>query len=302
MKIAIVGCGAMGSVFASFFAQHHEVHVLRRSFKAVHALQREGLRLSGFSGDRVTWPHATTEPANVGPCDMVVLAVKAYHVPLAITSLPKLIGPKTMVVTMQNGLGSPERVADIVGPERTVVGVAENFGASMKSANHAHHNNMRLIRLGPFQGEITPALEELGNLWREVGFKVAIYPDVNKLVWEKLLCNTAFSGSSALTGLTIGEIMNNPHARSIAMGCAMETWTVGKALGIPFSFPNPNVYVADFAASMPHARPSMLQDFEAGRPTEVEAIHGAVAKAGISQEIATPFNRIVCSLIQAREH
>ena len=133
MKIAIVGCGAMGSVYAGLFASAgHEVWAIDRWREHVEAMKKSGLRLEGKSGDRTVEVHATTEAKDAGPCDLVVLATKAMHVAPAAESIKPLLGKDTPVLSIQNGLGGPETAAEILGRERVMVGVVGGFGASIK--------------------------------------------------------------------------------------------------------------------------------------------------------------------------
>src|SRR5688572_1121732 len=158
MKIAIVGTGAMGSVYAGLFASAgHEVWAIDAWRDHVEAMKKKGLRLEGASGDRTVKVHATTDAKEAGPCDLVVLATKAMHVEGAASSIKKssLLGKDTPVLSIQNGLGGPDAAAEILGRERVMVGVVGGFGASIRAPGHAHHNGMELVRLGEFGGPIT---------------------------------------------------------------------------------------------------------------------------------------------------
>ena len=146
MKIGIVGAGAMGCVYAALMADAgNEVWAIDTWQAHVDAIAANGLRLEGASGDRTVALGATTDPANVGPCDLVIVATKAPQVEVAAAGARALLGPKTPVLTIQNGLGSAARVARILGEERVIVGVVGGFGASIVAPGHAHHNGMELV-------------------------------------------------------------------------------------------------------------------------------------------------------------
>jgi len=190
MKIAIVGTGAMGSVYAALFASAgHEVWAIDRWREHIDAIRQKGLRVEGASGDRTVKLHATTEPRDAGPCDFIVLATKAMHVADAAESLKPLLKTETAVLSIQNGLGGPDTAASILGKERVMVGVVGGFGASMRAPGHAHHNGGELVRLGEFGGPITTRLRKIEELWCGAGFRVKVYDDIDQLVWEKLLSN-----------------------------------------------------------------------------------------------------------------
>lgn len=124
MKIAIVGCGAMGSVYAALLADAgHDVWAVDSWKEHVDAMRSKGLRLEGASGDRTVALHASTDAAEVGPCDLVIIATKAMHVEQAATASKALVGDNTMVLSIQNGLGGPDTTARILGKQRVMVGV-----------------------------------------------------------------------------------------------------------------------------------------------------------------------------------
>jgi len=205
------------------------------------------------------------------------------------------------VLAIQNGLGSAEKVADILGESRIIQGVVGGFGASMKGPGHAHHNGMEFVRLGEYAGPKTQRLEEVAELWRSGGFKVLTFDDIHKMVWEKLICNVAFSGPCTLTGLTIGQICASPDALAISSACATEAHTVARAKGIAVDIDDPAAYIVNFAAKIPNARPSMLLDHIAGRRCEIDVINGAIPREGARVGVPTPVNDIVCALIRAKE-
>ena len=159
------------------------------------------------------------------------------------------------------------------------IGVAGGFGASIVAPGHVHHNGWQLIRLGERRGKVTPRIERVAEVWRDAGFQVATFDDVDRLVWEKLVCNAAFSGTCALLETTIGEVLADPDAWSVAEACAREAFAVARASGIELDFDDPSTYVREFGAKMPDARPSMLLDLLAGRPCEVDVINGAIPPA-----------------------
>src|SRR5512134_1747659 len=208
MKIGIVGTGAMGSVYAALFASAgHEVWAIDRWKEHIDAMRAKGLRLEGASGDRTVKVHATTEAKDAGPCDLVVLATKAMHVAAAAESLKPLLKADTPVLSIQNGLGGPDTAASVLGRDRVMVGVVGGFGASMRGPGHAHHNGMELVRLGEFGGPITPRLKQVEQLWSGAGFRVRLFDDIDQLVWEKLICNCAYSGPCGLMECTIQQVM-----------------------------------------------------------------------------------------------
>ena len=302
MKIAIVGCGAMGSVYAALLADAgHEIWAIDSWKEHVEAMRANGLHLEGASGDRTVKLHATTDTTEAGPCDLVIIATKAMHVEQAATAAKALIGDNTMVLSIQNGLGGPDTTARVLGRDKVMVGVVGGFGASIRGPGHAHHNGWELVRLGEFSGPVTSRLEEIAEVWRSGGFRVKCFDDIDQLVWEKLICNVCFSGTCTITGLTVGEVMNDVDAWQVASGCAVEAYNVAKARSIKVDIDDPVEYVRNFGSKIPNARPSMLLDHLAKRMSEIDAINGAIPPAAQAVDVAAPFNSVVSALVRNKE-
>jgi len=301
-RIAIIGTGSMGSVYAALLADAgHDVWAVDAWAEHVEAMRGHGLRVEGKSGDRTVRLNATTDAADVGEADLVIIATKANGVEAAAHAAAAILRADTPVLAIQNGLGSAEKAANILGENRIIQGVVGGFGASMKGPGHAHHNGMEFVRLGEYAGPKTKRLEEVAEIWRSGGFKVLTFDDIHKMVWEKLICNVTYSGPCTLTGLTIGQVVANANAFSVASACALEAYTVARAKGIGLDFDDPVAYVTNFAAKIPNARPSMLLDHMAGRRCEIDVINGAIPREGARAGVPTPVNDVVCALIRARE-
>jgi 2-dehydropantoate 2-reductase len=302
VKIAILGCGAMGSVYAGLLAgAGHEVWAVDSWREHVDAIRANGLRVEGASGDRTVRVNATTAAADAGQCDLVIIATKARDVEAAARSAQAIVGPKTLILSIQNGLGGPDKAAAILGRDRLAVGVVGGFGASMRGPGHAHHNGMELVRLGELAGPITPRLEAVAEVWRSGGFRVKCFDDIDQLVWEKLICNVCFSGTCAVTERTISEVMNDADTWQVASGCAVEAYQVARKRGIKLGFDDPVAYVRDFGSKIPNARPSMLLDHLAKRCSEVDAINGAIPPAAKAVDLAAPYNEVISGLVRAKE-
>ena len=292
----------MGSVYAALLADAgHEIWAVDSWREHVDAIHANGLRLEGASGDRTVDIHATTDSADVGPCDLVIIATKTMHVEQAARSAKSLLGAGTMVLSIQNGLGGPDTTAHVLGRDRVMVGVVGGFGASMRGPGHAHHNGMELVRLGEFSGPVTPRLQSVAEVWRSGGFKVKCFDDIDQLVWEKLICNVCFSGTCTITELTVGDVINDANAWQSASGCAIEAYKVARARGIRLDIDEPVAYVRNFGSKIPHARPSMLLDYMAGRMSEIDAINGAIPPAAEAVNVPAPFNTVVSALVRAKE-
>ena len=292
----------MGSVYAGLFASAgHEVWTIDAWREHVEAMQKNGLRLEGASGDRTVKVHATTEAKEAGPCDLVVLATKAMHVKSAAESTKPLLGKDTPVLSIQNGLGGPDMAASILGKDRVMVGVVGGFGASIRAPGHAHHNGMELVRLGEFGGPITERLKMVEDAWKGAGFKVKVFDDIDQLVWEKLICNCAYSGPCALAEGTIAEVMNDPDLARVSAACATEGFLISRRKGVRLGFDDPVAYIRDFGSKIPNARPSVLLDLLLRRKSEIDVINGSIPRVAKTLGMEAPVNETVTALVRAKE-
>jgi len=304
----------MGSVYAGLLSRAgHEVWAVDRWQEHLDRIAADGLSVSGTSGefvaDRLT---VASRPSEVGPAELWLVATKAADAEAAAAAIAPLLRPDDLVVAFQNGLGAGERIARHVPEEQVLIGIAEGFGASVPAPGQVHHNGMRLIRLGELPGRgLTDRLVELEAVWRDAGFNVRAFADLEQMVWEKLLCNVTLSAPTAAFDVTVGELMADPEAWAVAIGCMLEAHRLALALGITFSFADESSpeasahaavqYVTDFASTIPDASPSMRLDHLAGRPAEIDAINGAVVELSRQHGLDAPYNQTLCAILRRRE-
>ena len=303
MKIAIYGAGAMGSVYAGHFCEAgHEVWAVDPWTAHVDAINVSGLRLDGASGNRrIEGIRAVTNFAEVGACDMIVIATKMADVGPAGRAITQHLTSATMILTVQNGLGVAERIGAVMPVDNVLLGVADGFGASLKGPGHAHHNAMNLIRIGEIEGGPSDRAEVLAGHWRGAGFNAQAFDDIQQLIWEKFLCNVTFSAACTVFDVTVGELQTHPERWAIALGAMQEAYAIARAKKINLTFDDPVAYVTAFGAQMPNARPSMLLDHKAKRHSELDAINGQVPVLGRALGIPTPCNDTLVAVLRQRE-
>jgi len=303
MKIAVVGVGAMGSVYAGLLADAgNEVWAIDIREDHLNAIREQGLRIEGASGDRIVKQlNVSTRAADVGSCDLVIIATKASGIESAARCIPPLLHNDTLILTIQNGLGAAERICQYLPPDNILLGVAGGFGASLKAPGHVHHNGMELIRVGEMKGGLTSRVERVVDVWQTAGFTVKGYEDIHQLIWEKFVCNVTFSAPCAVFGCTIEEVMSDPHAWTIARGCGLEAYAVSQAKGISMSFDDPEKYITAFGQKLPKARPSMLLDHLERRPSEIDAINGMVPVVANEVGLRAPYNEVMTAIVKSRE-
>jgi 2-dehydropantoate 2-reductase len=303
MKIGIVGTGAMGSVYASLLGKAgQEVWAIDTWQDHIDTIATSGLTVSGASGSFVVDTlHVGRSPHDAGPCDVWVIATKAWAVDEVASAIAPLLEPGNVVMAFQNGLGAGERVARHIPQEHIVIGIAEGFGSSIPQPGHVHHEGMRMIRIGEMHGGLTDRVRRMERIWHDAGFNVRAFADVTLMIWEKFLCNVTLSAPCAAFDVTVGQLMSDPEAWRVALGCTSEAYRLGVAKGVRFSFDDPLQYVTDFAATIPNTSPSMRLDHLAGRASEIDAINGQVVALSRELGLETPYNETLCAIVRHRE-
>jgi len=293
----------MGSVYAGLLARSgNEVWAIDTWEEHLDAIASRGLEVSGASGSFVVEGiHVGQTPADAGQCDLWIVGTKAHDVDAVTEAILPVLTPEAMVMAFQNGLGAGERVARRIPEEQVIVGIAEGFGSSLQGPGSVHHNGMRLIRIGELHGGLTERVLAVEAVWRDAGFNVRAFEDIQQMVWEKFVCNVAVSAPTAAFDVTIGELHADAELWHVAMGCMLEAHGIGLERGVRFSFDDPLAHLAEFAATIPDASPSMRLDHRARRRSEVDVINGAVVELGRRMGRPTPYNEALVAVLHARE-
>lgn len=302
MKIGIVGAGAMGSVYGGLFAAAgHDVWMVDTWREHVEAIRRDGLHVTGASGERTVRPSATMDPAEAGPCGLVVLATKMRDLDAAARSIRPMIGNDTAVLAIQNGLGNLDIMERVLGSRDFLVGIAGGFGASIARPGHVHHNGWDRLNIAEAAGGRSARAASVVETWSAAGFKAEVFDDPGPMIWGKYICNLAFSPVCTALSLRIGQVLDNPEARVLAEGCASEAYAVASAKGIKLYFTDPVKRIHEFGRVIPNAMPSMLLDMLAGRRTEIDALNGALVQEAEKVGLKAPTNAFLTRVVLALE-
>ena len=297
-----MGAGGVGSVFGGrLAAAGHEVWLVHRRREVVDALLRDGLRLDGpDSSTCVTVVHAADDTGEVGPVDLVLILTKSTDTRAAAESARCLVSAHTLVVTLQNGLGNLETIAEVLGVERTLLGMTY-VGAALLGPGHARLTAAGKTFLGEPNGTRSERVEQLAQSLSMAGLPTEATDRLWEMVWGKLVINAALNATCALTGASGESALRSPAAYDLLGLVAEETAAVASALGIRLPYPDPAARVRQHCRDVGPSKPSMLQDVERGRPTEIEAINGAVVREGRRLNVPTPYNQALLLLVKARE-
>ncbi|MDA7592143.1 2-dehydropantoate 2-reductase [Rhodobacteraceae bacterium] len=304
MKIAVIGTGAMGSIYAARFSKAgHEVVAVDVWQDHVDQINKNGLLIDGPDGQIIAKNiRASTKILDFEGCDFYIIATKALHLEETVKNLKEQIDLKSPIITIQNGLGAGDIILEHLPKNNIILGVAEGFGASVKAPGRVTHTANKQIRLGSISKKVRESeLQDIVEVWRNGGLKTEVYENIEQLIWEKLLCNVTLSGPCSIFNCNVEELYNNKEKWTFALNCMEEAYSVGLARGIPFSFDDPIAYVTDFAKRVGSAKPSMLQDYETKRKTEIDFINGAIPPLAAELKVPTPFNLKVCKIIRDAE-
>ncbi len=301
MRVCVVGCGAVGSLFAAHLAQLDDVEVWAYDVSQAHvdAINANGLRLTG-AGAVVGHPRATTDPAAVPPCDFGIVATKAMHTEGAIAATAHAFA-EGAVATVQNGVGNEEVVAGHVA--RVIRGTTFPAGKILEPGV-VQWDVKGDTTLGPFEPK--PAhmneIERLADACTRGGMPTAAVADARPAQWRKVIFNAATNPVGALTGLTHGRVCERPDLRAIVSALVDEGKAVAAAQAITLDA-DPEELI-DHAAKPEVAyghKASMLQDVEARRATEIDFLNGGIARFGRDLGVPTPLNDAITQLIKGLE-
>jgi 2-dehydropantoate 2-reductase len=301
VRVCVVGCGAVGSLFAANLARLDDVEVWAYDLAQEHveAINRDGLRLSG-ADDVLGRPHATSDASELPSCELGIVATKAMHTSAAIAATAHAF-PDGCVATVQNGLGNEEALAQHV--ERVIRGTTFPAG-KIVAPGHVQWDVKGDTTFGPFEPRPAPpeVIERLADACTRAGMPSAAVADARGPQWRKVIFNASTNPIGALTGLTHGRVCEDPALRALVSSLVDE----GKAVAAAQSI----VLDADPEELIDHAaRPdvaydhkaSMLQDVEARRPTEIDYLNGGIVRFGDEHGVATPHNRAIWALVRGLE-
>jgi 2-dehydropantoate 2-reductase len=301
MKIAILGAGAMGCAYGAMLAEGGESEVRLIDIWADHvkAINTSGLKVSSAAGDRIAKGDikAFTSPDEVGPSDLVIVFVKAITTGDAMRKATCLVGPETMVLTLQNGLGNVEKLCSVIDKSHVIAGTASG-GANIKGPGHIHHAAVGETTIGELDGSDTPRLAGLAAHLNRAGLVTKLSHNVLGLIWTKLIVNIGINALCTLTRLRNGQLLDYPGTESLLELAVSEAAAVAKAKGIKLECSDAVAHCKDVAARTGKNICSMLQDFNAKRTTEIAVINGAVVDAGLETGVATPFNLTLTNLVK----
>jgi 2-dehydropantoate 2-reductase len=303
MKIAILGAGAMGSAIGALLHKAgHPVTLIDVSCPTIEAVQNRGLIIQNKAGEQATVRMAITDDSRMpGVVDLLLVFVKCYHTENAVRNAAPMIGPNTVVLSLQNGWGNGPRIANLVGKERVVLGVCYH-SATVLAPGHVLHAGQGKTFMGELDGSDSSRLQQIVKTFNQAGIAVEPSGQVLKEIWSKLALNVATLPTSSSVRVTADRLLDTPEMQELMKALLQEVVAVANAQNIPLAFDERWEAITGLLRKLaPNTKGSMLQDVEARRQTEIDVMCGAIVEAGTRLNIATPYNRAMVGLIKGLE-
>jgi 2-dehydropantoate 2-reductase len=296
MRIAVIGAGAMGSVFgARLQSTGAEVVLFDINETHVEAIRAYGLTLGDAGGERRVTIPATSRIAEVVNADLALVLVDSNATANVAPMLPKLLAKDGVALTLQNGIGNVEALVAVLGAQRVIAGSTMN-SAAFVGPGHVRHTNVGTTVIGLPEGSPTERVRALAARLSDAGFPTEASDNAMGHVWAKFVLNCAINPLCALTGLRAGEIARHPPTAHLLEWVLDEVLAVAAAKGIRLPDPDLRRHVLDHAFER-YNRPSMLQHVESGRRTEIEALNGALVREASGLGVAVPHNEAIWAAV-----
>lgn len=295
MKVAVVGVGAVGGYFGGLLAKGGaDVTFIARG-ERLEALRAKGLTVKSGKGDFSIRVCATDDPAEVGPVNMVLFCVKSYDTDSAIRRALPMVGRESIVLSLQNGIDNEVKIASLVGKEKVLAGVAY-IGASVLEPGVVLHQEGGKIMFGELDSGVSERVTNLKVFFDRCGLPAETSPDMKKILWAKLAWNAPFNAINTLVGGPVKAILENPHTLELARRVTAEVVAVANASGVRLAFAE--VWERNIRFSQGYnVKTSMLQDLEAGKRLEYEALNGVILSKAAEHGLTTPYNFVLCALL-----
>lgn len=301
MKIAVVGAGAMGSLFGGLLAASGENVTLVDVWREhVEAINDKGLRIGDHEGSRTVNVKATTDPSSVGPVDLIILFVKSYDTLEATRDALPMVSEDTVFLSLQNGLGNIEKISETVGRDRVIPGTTAH-GCTLIGPGEIVHAGSGPTIIGELDGRVTERVRGIRDALEGAGFETMISEAIRGALWSKVLVNVGINPLTALNGLRNGELLDHPDIMEVMRGAVEEAVRVAEALGVDMGEGDHVEKVYDVARATAVNRSSMLQDVERGRRTEIDALNGAIVDSARLLGLDVPVNETLTAAVRGLE-
>ena len=300
MKIAVIGAGAMGSIYGGHLSLHNDVTLIDTNPKVIETVQQNGLKIEENGQENIYRPSAAVSCEGMEPVDLIILFVKALYSKAALSGNRNLIGPNTYVMTLQNGSGHEDILGEFVPQDHIIIGTTEDNGAVL-GFGHIRHGGVGNTNVGMLTEDKENFLNKLKESFDSCGFNVRIHPNIQQLIWDKLFTNVSLSAVTAVLQVNIGYIAANEYALQMTMALLHEAVETAHALGLEADEEKLAEKIKATSVGSPEGVTSICADIRAGRKTEVDTISGSVVRAAHKAGVPVPVHKFVVNTIHALE-
>jgi 2-dehydropantoate 2-reductase len=299
IKIAILGAGAMGSLFGGFLSQKNHVWLIDTNQERVNKINEAGVTVLTQGRTEVFHPQAVCDSSGLEPVDVLLVFVKAIHSRAALSANKHLIGEHTFVMTLQNGAGHEVVLSEFAPPERVIIGTTEH-NSSLTPEGAVHHGGGGKTYIGLLKGE-NERLQQVADSFSACGIETLVADNVPERIWRKLFVNASASVLTGVLGVKLGYILDNAHAWQVARRLIEEAVAVANAEGMQFAVEEIAGDVQDLLRRVYHGYTSIYADLQAGRLTEVDTINGTVVRKAKELGVPVPTHEVIVHLVHALE-
>ena len=300
MKIAVLGCGAMGALYGGYLSQNNEVTLVDRNPERIAKIQKDGLRIAEPDGSvKIYRPGVTGDTSGMQPVDLVILFVKAMQSEAALEKNRALIGRDTYLMTLQNGSGHEETLRRFADDAHIVIGTTQHNSA-VTGVGEIRHGGSGWTHIGPLTGDAA-RLEAIRTAFASCGFETDCMQDIKRLIWQKMLTNVSASVLTGVLQVPMGFIAENPNAWALCETLVREAVAVAAGEGIEFDADEKVAEVRKVCTDSPAGLTSIYADLRDGRRTEVDTISGSVVRASDRNGVPAPTHRAMVNLVHAME-
>jgi 2-dehydropantoate 2-reductase len=279
-----------------------EVWFVNRSRVHVDAMNASGLIVTDQAGERSIPVKAATSCANIGTTDLVIVLVKSFDTHSAITGASDVIGAGTVVLSLQNGVGHEEILAEVIGRQHVLAGKTYVGGVLLGPGRIISGVAGKATVIGELDGTMSERAAAIAREFQRAGLVTTVTANIRGAMWDKLFVNVATGALSAITRLTYGDLYSVPELKAVALAAVSEAMAVARAAGIGIETSDPEQVWVRAAEGLPVTfKASMLQSLEKGSRTEIDFINGAVVRLGQRQGVPTPVNAALVGCIKGIE-
>lgn len=301
MKIVILGPGAIGCLVAAYLSKTKEdIWLLDKDKARAHKLQAQGISIEGTGTSWQAKVKVSADAKAVGEADVLIVCVKCYDTKTAVKSAKPCIGPRTYVLTLQNGLGNIENIGEIIGPDRLLAGIT-NQGSTLLGVGKVRHAGKGETIIGRIDGEFPVELRHIRDIFNKAGWETKITRDMKALLWSKLIINVGINVLTALTRLPNGKIVEYEGTRRLMREAVTEAVRVAKRKRVKLHYDDPLAKVESVCEATSSNICSMLQDVLSHRRTEVDYLNGVIVRHAQELGISAPVNTVLVELIKTIE-